>query len=208
MAPKNTKILKTEKLCGELLKRIEESRDTEGRKVVSEKIVDKMFDDFKKPSFWRLWFDLKPHWWWNDFTYWLRKKKQKWTTGFPHCESYDFFSWHAKIVVPRLKMLKDNLNGCPASFGDEYSDVDKGCEAWKEIIEKMIWSFENIDKEPMPIKPENYDSRQKVTEYSDGSVSYDPLDKRKWDWTPCEEHQKKVQEGLDLFAKHYQNLWD
>lgn len=203
----NTKALKEENLSEELQKKLEESK-SENREVVSEEIVDKMFGDFKEPSFWRLWFDLKPHWWWNGFTYWLKRKKQKWTTGFEHHESYDFFHWHAKIVVPRLKMLKDNLNGCPAQIADECGGVNKGCEEWKKIIEKMIWSFENIDKEPMPIKPENYDSRQKVTKYSDGSTSYDPLDKRKWDWTPCEEHYKKVQEGLDLFAKHYQNLWD
>ncbi len=199
-------ILKSE--VGENLEKRASGTSLENREVISEEIVDKMFGDFKEPSRWETWFSLKPHCWWNDFKYWIKKKKQKLTPGFPHYESFDFLSWPSEIVIPRLKMLKDNLHGCPAELADKHKNVEKGCEEWEKIIEKMIWSFENIDKDPPPIKPDNYDSRQKKIKYSDGAISYEPLDKREWDWTPCEEHEKKVREGLDLFSKHYLNLWD
>ena len=78
---------------------------------------------------------------------------------------------------------------------------------WNKILDKIIWSFENHDNEPMPIEPENYDSRCNMIKYDDGSTEYDHLDDRPWDWTECEAHDKKVQEGLDLFAKYYKDLW-
>lgn len=28
------------------------------------------------------------------------------------------------------------------------------------------------------------------------------------DWSPVEEHNKRIQDGLDLFAKHFRSLWD
>ena len=195
-------------------------------RVVEEKIIKRMFDDFddRKPSWLELWFRLKPCWWFRDITYWLRKKRQKWTTGFPHEEFWDFKSALANWALPRLKHMKDNLHGYPScliseekweeiSAGKEIVDEGRnireehGMKEWNKILDKIIWSFENHDNEPMPTKPENYDPRCKMTKYDDGSTEYEHLDDRPWDWTECEAHDKKVQEGLDLFAKHYKDLW-
>ena len=85
---------------------------------------------------------------------------------------------------------------------DEY-----GIQEWNKILDKIIWSFENHDNDPSPTMPENYDPRCKMITYDDGVVEYECLDDRPWDWTVCEAHDKKVEEGLDLFAKHYKNLW-
>ena len=195
-------------------------------RVVEEKIIKRMFDDFddRKPSWLKLWFRLKPCWWFHDITYWLRKKRQKWTTGFPHEESWDFKSALANWALPRLKHMKDNLHGYPTclipeekweeiSAGKEIVDEGRnireehGMKEWNKILDKIIWSFENHDNEPMPTEPENYDSRCNMIKYDDGSTEYEHLDDRPWDWTECEAHDKKVQEGLDLFAKHYKDLW-
>jgi len=204
-------------------------------RVVEEKIIKRMFDDFddRKPSWLKLWFQLKPYWWFHDITYWLRKKRQKWTTGFPHEESWDFKSALASWALPRLKYMKDNLHGYPTclipeekweeiSAGKEIEnhgyigrDIDEGwnireeygMKEWNKILDKIIWSFENHDNEPMPTEPEDYDSRCNMIKYDDGSTEYEDLDDRPWDWTECEAHDKKVQEGLDLFAKYYKDLW-
>ena len=195
-------------------------------RVVEEKIIKRMFDDFddRKPSWLKLWFRLKPCWWFHDITYWLRKKRQKWTTGFPHEESWDFKSALANWALPRLKHMKDNLHGYPSclipeekweeiSAGKEIVDEGRnireehGMKEWNKILDKIIWSFENHDNEPMPTEPENYDSRCNMIKYDDGSTEYEHLDDRPWDWTECEAHDKKVQEGLDLFAKYYKDLW-
>ena len=195
-------------------------------RVVEEKIIKRMFDDFddRKPSWLKLWFRLKPCWWFHDITYWLRKKRQKWTTGFPHEESWDFKSALANWALPRLKHMKDNLHGYPSclipeekweeiSAGKEIVDEGRnireehGMKEWNKILDKIIWSFENHDNEPMPTEPENYDPRCNMIKYDDGSTEYEDLDDRPWDWTECEAHDKKVQEGLDLFAKYYKDLW-
>jgi len=190
-------------------------------RVVEEKIIKRMFDDFddRKPSWLKLWFRLKPCWWFHDNTYWLRKKRQKWTTGFPHEEFWDFKSALANWAIPRLKHMKDNLHGYPSclipeekweeiSAGkDHATNYPLGMKEWNKILDKIIWSFENHDNEPMPTEPEDYDSRCNMIKYDDGSTEYEDLDDRPWDWTECEAHDKKVQEGLDLFAKYYKDLW-
>ena len=195
-------------------------------RVVEEKIIKRMFDDFddRKPSWLKLWFRLKPCWWFHDITYWLRKKRQKWTTGFPHEEFWDFKSALANWATPRLKHMKDNLQGYPSclipeekweeiSAGKEVvkegQDIreEHGMKEWNKILDKIIWSFENHDNEPALTEPENYDSRCNMIKYDDGSTEYERLDDRPWDWTECEAHDKKVQEGLDLFAKYYKDLW-
>ena len=190
-------------------------------RVVEEKIIKRMFDDFddRKPSWLKLWFRLKPCWWFHDITYWLRKKRQKWTTGFPHEESWDFKSALANWALPRLKHMKDNLHGYPSclipeekweeiSAGkDHATNYPLGMKEWNKILDKIIWSFENHDNEPSPTEPENYDSRCNMIKYDDGSTEYEHLDDRPWDWTECEAHDKKIQEGLDLFAKYYKDLW-
>ena len=179
------------------------------RKIVSKEVVSKMFGDITgKISFFERWFYYKPSWWWTEFSYWVRRKWQRLTTGFEHHESFDYFSWNARMAVPRLKMLRDNLHGCPAEFASEDKDVEEGVKEWKKILNKIIWSFENIDNEPSPKKPDDYDPRHTRIEYEDGSVAYEPFDDRKWDWSEAEEHAKKVQEGLDLYGKYYLNLWD
>jgi hypothetical protein len=214
------------KLRGILRKRVEESSSKKSRIIVEKKIVDRMFSDIEggKISRLELWFQLKPYWWFRDVKYWFRRKRQKWTTGFPHEESWDFKSALASWALPRLKYMKDNLHGYPSrlipeekweeiSAGKEIVDEGRnireehGMKEWIKILDKIIWSFENHDNEPSPTEPENYDSRCNMIKYDDGSTEYEHLDDRPWDWTECEAHDKKVQEGLDLFAKHYKDLW-
>jgi hypothetical protein len=86
--------------------------------------------------------------------------------------------------------------------------MDRAMRSWEKTLDKMIWSFEHWEDLTSPIKPKDYDPRHKKTTYSDGSVGYEGLDEREWDWTPCEKHSERVQEGLDLFGKYYLNLWD
>ena len=182
----------------------------ESRKIVSEKIVPKMFGDIdlSPPGWFELWFILKPRWCFQSIYYWFRKKKQILTTGFPHEQSIEFSSKLAKWALPRLKHLRDNTQGYPSHLIEgENPDYDNGIKKWRDILDKIIWSFENLDNEPMPTPPADYDHRCKVIKYDDGSTEYDSLDKRSWDWTAVNHHREKVQEGLDLFSKYYLELW-
>lgn len=83
----------------------------------------------------------------------------------------------AMIILPCLKQLRDTTHGYPASLAnykeDEYEIIDdSGANIWKEILNKMINSFERIAD---------------ISDY---------------------EYDDEVQEGLNLFAKYYCNLWD
>ena len=115
------------------------------RKIISKEVVPRMFGDITgKIPFFKKWFYFKPHWWWTEFSFWARCKWQRLTTGFEHRESFDYFHWNAKMAVPRLKMLRDNLHGCPAEFASDGKDVDEGVEEWRKVLDKIIWSFEKL----------------------------------------------------------------
>lgn len=135
-----------------------------------------------------------------DIRYSFRKARERLTHGFPLCEAWDFKSAHAKWCVPRLKHLRNNLNGHPTGLSS--------IEEWESILDKMIWSFEHHDDFVKPIYSDDYDHRLEVTE-ENGMKTYKPLNETGTiDWSPVHEHSNKVQEGLLLFSKYYVNLWD
>lgn len=197
------------------------------RKVVEKKVISKMFGDFEPAPWYELWFYLKPYWWFRDVKYWLKKQHQKLTTGFPHEESWDFRHASAKWMVPRLKHFKKEAGSFPSRLiedgeldtshlleGDD-PDYEKnwevrsesGIKKWHGILDEIIWSFENLDNAPDPVKPKDWDPRCNMIKYDDGSVEYEHLDKREWDFSPLKEHDEKVKKGLRLFAEHYHDLW-
>lgn len=152
------------------------------------------------PSLWiRLTSPIR--WRYNDVAYWLRKQYQRLTTGFPHCESFDFYSFHAEYCVKRLKYLRNNLNGHPH---------DITLEQWQEILDKIIWSFEHAtdDFNELYKYPDDYDSRSIVVSIDEHGTTYRACDDRRPDTTEVDKQIARRQEGLDLFAKFYFNLWD
>lgn len=80
-------------------------------------------------------------------------------------------------------------------------------EEWQSIVDKIIWSMENHDNAPDPIKPDDYVSGMKVVDIRNGRPLWSSIDDR-LDFTPLEEHEKRVQEGFELFGKYFRHLWD
>lgn len=111
-----------------------------------------------------------------DTHYWFQCLYQKMTDGFAHHEAWNFNSWHADLVTPRLKYLRASIHGCP---------MDMTEDEWREALDKIIFAFENFNKDP-------------DFEYVDGKINFAPIDAQK----------AKIQDGLNLFSKHYNNLWD
>ena len=86
----------------------------------------------------------------------------------------------AKYILPRLKMYKKLTIAYPGC--DEVNTPEK----WDELLDKMIWSFEQ------------------ATNYYE---IYESIDCNNSDWK--EKHKElndKIQEGLMLFAKWFQHL--
>ena len=102
-----------------------------------------------------------------------------------------------------------------------HDSFEEGCKRWDETLDKMIWSFEQILKD-------NYDElyHHGKSEYDwvktdktfpnpiTGKVeeTYQMVDKNPdqhwYDAVGHQLHEDKIQEGLELFGKYFQNLWD
>lgn len=107
----------------------------------------------------------------------IEYKRQRLERGFDDTELWNLDYTFAKFVLPRLKRFKEVNQGYPSSIT---------YEVWDEYLDKMIYAFENID----------YDDK-----------SYDGVE---WYNMPQEARDAvvdKVNEGLDLFRKHYFSLW-
>lgn len=146
----------------------------------------------------------------------------------------------ALIIYPALIQLKAHKHGVPSEIvndvgGEDYVQQDSfefykethneafelACKRWDEILDKMIWSFEQLVKDdydskyhhgksewdfvesnklyPNPISGKMEPTYQMVDK-SPGSHWYDHVGK--------ELHEERIQEGLELFGKYYRNLWD
>ena len=136
------------------------------------------------------------------------------TRGFPdhHMWSLDYYL--AKVIVKRLKVFKDyKKHGTPIFDGDpDFEKFKKEKQKpdgmqieklfngddwsiaqayWKEILEKMIWSFEYIIND-------NCAYNEKLR-YRIPIKDCIKLDKQFY---------KYYEEGMVLFAKYFRNLWD
>ena len=114
---------------------------------------------------------------------------------------------------------------CQDSF-DFYKETHNeafeiACKRWEEVLDKMIWSFQQIlfddwEQQYYHGQPE-YEwkkSDEKYTNPLNGKTeeTFTMIDKNPDEhWTDFEGmrvHQERIQEGLELFGKYYQHLWD
>jgi hypothetical protein len=117
----------------------------------------------------------------------------------------------------------DNTNS-QSSF-DFYKEThdwafDESCKRWEEAVDKMIWSFYQIiidDESRYHHGKANLDWVKTDKQYPNPISGKMEATYQMVDTNPTEhwydvighfEHQKRVQEGLELFGKYYQNLWD
>ena len=156
----------------------------------------------------------------------------------PH-DTYSLDHTLAYIILPALLQLKATKMGVPAEFADAggadydsqdsfdfYKEThneafDEKCKEWELILDKIIWSFEQI-------LMDEYEQK-----YHHGKAEYDwvktddqftnPLNGKTEDtfqmvdknpnehWYDAKghlEHEQRIQEGLELFGKYYRHLWD
>ena len=145
----------------------------------------------------------------------------------------------AAIIYPALLQLKATKQGVPGNFttvgGENYTEQDsfdfykescdeafkKACEKWEEVLDKMIWSFEQLLKNdyddlyhhgkinwnwvktdktyPNPVTGKMEPTYQMVDENPD---------EHWYDFEGHQLHDERIQEGLELFGKYYRALWD
>ena len=145
----------------------------------------------------------------------------------------------ALIIYPALLQLKATKHGVPQEFADvggeqhleqqsfdfyEESNSESfevGIKRWDEVLDKMIWSFEQILKgdydDLYHHGKAEYDWKETDKLYPNPltgkmEATFQMVDKnpnRHWyDSEGHQLHEERIQEGLDLFGKYYRNLWD
>lgn len=99
----------------------------------------------------------------------------------------------AAVIAPALKAFRDaKKNGLPSWSFDEPGKPDHSEEEWTKahvnfaiVMNKMIRAFELVIYE----------------EIFDDEPFHKYMERRR-------EQDKEIQEGLELFAKHFMSLWD
>lgn len=116
--------------------------------------------------------------------YWLNDKgyndkelkkfaKQREKYGFDERECFELSYTFAYYIYPRLKKFSIGMQGCPA---------DLTMKEWKQIVEDILWSFENTVNSEFE---EHISNNEKDTEF----------------WN-------KMNHGLELFAKYFFAFWE
>lgn len=157
-------------------------------------------------------------------------------------DSYDTWSLDhtlAHIIYPALLQLKATKHGVPHEFadvgGEDFTDqdsfdfyketnkeaFDEKVKQWDEILDKMIWSFQQLACDDYNDKyyhgKAEYDFVESDKMYPNplnGKLekTYQMVDKNPdehwFDAEGLELHEKRIQEGLELFGKYYRALWD
>ena len=126
----------------------------------------------------------------------------------------------APILLPMLIQLKKTKHGTPCSmpafeedekYPYEWSEEtsEKALQQWNDILDKMIWSFTQLsseDKGEDQFWIKKPDFPPKRDNLPDGSILWKPSGKL--DNEGLKAHYVRIQEGLELFGKHFQDLWD
>jgi hypothetical protein len=145
----------------------------------------------------------------------------------------------AYIIMPLLVQLKHTKHGIPTEFAevgganydsqesfDFYKEThndsfEEGCKRWDEVLDKMIWSFQQLIDDDYEAKYRHGDSEfdwvktdkqypNPVTgKLEDTFQMVDKFPEQHWtDYEGMRKHEERIQEGLELFGKYYRNLWD
>lgn len=126
-------------------------------------------------------------------------KRQKKIRNIKYKDIYNLDSTIARFVLPRLKFFKKKTHTSP---------LDLTLEEWKDILDKMILSFELVLDTSEPDFGELKFNKEKTDNghwkmIKDPSSTFDTEAYMKWHI----DRQKTIEEGLKLFAEYFQDLW-
>lgn len=152
-----------------------------------------------------------------------------------HIDPYDTYSADhtlALIILPILLQFKQEKHGVPSEFadvgGEDYAhqmsfdfyqethseSFDESCKKWDDILDHMIWAFMEIAKDDYQdkyhhghpdfnfVKDQVHPTYGQLYRMNNNNPDY-------WvDYDGIRLHEERIQQGIDLFAKYYKNLWD
>ena len=141
------------------------------------------------------------------------------------------------IILPMLKQLNANKHGAPNVDDDDVPEELKSTSAppkenvwdtdanhfkrWDWAMGEMIWAFEQLqpdcdweeqyasgecDWNFVPVDADGNEVPKGEHRYSE--MRHGPNHTYKIDWEARNKHQERITNGLKLFGKYYQSLWD
>jgi hypothetical protein len=176
------------------------------------------------------WAEKSPEWF-TDLCQWVHDQRKQDVK----VKIHDYDTWGmdhtlAIIILPMLKQLKatkhgsaylpvfDQTSNSAQGCFDFYEEGDnaaweEGAKQWDEIMDKMIWSFEQIQpgfgweaqycEVPCELDLDDYPEDEEKT-----SIPVRWKVEGKYDWDGMKKHQARITEGFKLFGEYYQNLWN
>jgi hypothetical protein len=165
--------------------------------------------------------------WFANLCQWIHDKRDRKVKI--HIDNYDVWNMNhtlALIIVPMLKKLKEEKQGCPWSYHEdgpwyykfndymsEHNWSEEGSYShgrWEWIMSEMIWAFEEVIKDDeSQYWLENGEIDWEAGEYDENNCK--PLVWKKKSvvlWDSLNAHHKAIDNGLRLFGRYYRNLWD
>lgn len=167
---------------------------------------------------------------------WSNSRKRKVKIHIDNYDVWDAGHTLGMIIAPTLKKLKEVQHGCPHVDNEDVPEeirnkkedaqrfdgtTDSDWEArWNWVLDEMIWTFEQY-ADPSEGTDQFYHNtdqlEMKTIPLEDGkpastlSFNYqkDPSKPPYWrDQEGLKKHHERKKNGLRLFAKYYDSLWD
>lgn len=168
-------------------------------------------------------YSIYNYWPFNKFYNWFCARRRIFVKYDPW-DTWNLDYTLAHIILPGLKQLKETNHGMPWVDNEDVPEnlrIEKGdtrkeyyedyeynesnddilLARWNYVQDEMINAFEKISDD---------DWENQYYDWSDVDKSKDvrPWSKIKVDYDGLEKEQKRIQNGLRLFGKYYQALWD
>lgn len=153
----------------------------------------------------------------RDTRLWIKSTYQKLRYGVSDEECWNLYHTISRYILPRLKHFKNMKRmGVPCTLDTKWhpideSDVSQASKEWEAILDELIWTFEYINEEDDQLCPipeftpkgggdiDNWFNREKTQEEKDAWDAY---------FVRLGELDARKRKGLELFAKHFDHLWD
>lgn len=154
---------------------------------------------------------LNPINWFKEVKWFIQRGYRGWA----ECDVWSYYSYNIKVNLEALKWLKKYKHGIPnialpditeqRNYTEE--EFEQGVKNWNEILDKMIYAFEMLKKSEYEGTAERFFAS---SENPDKHFLADTDFSKKYPehYLMSKEEDDKINEGLDLFRKHYFDLWD
>jgi hypothetical protein len=133
--------------------------------------------------------------------------------GWASCDTWSFSGYIARVIKGGIKYLRDKKQGIPAEFfpeGMTHPEVEKVAEErWTVVLDEIIWSFDMADRVNNSdvhmyieswTEEKNIEMANSLKELAH-KKGYEP------DHYMTKAEYERMQNGFQLFIKHFWSLW-